>query len=114
MASTKSQGSSTNGRDSAGQRLGIKLFGGQAVLSGGKGARSLGREKFVRMGGSYGGNGGKGGDVIFISDPQKRSLLDLTYRPHFYAEEGEPGGGSNKMGHGGKDLLVYVPTGTLV
>ena len=61
-----------------------------------------------------GGNGGKGGDVLLVADAQKKSLLDLTYRPHFYAEEGEPGGGSNRSGHGGKDLLVYVPAGTLV
>jgi len=75
---------------------------------------SFRREKYVPMGGPDGGNGGKGGDVLLIADAQKKSLLDLTYRPHFYAQEGEPGGGSNKSGHGGKDLLVYVPAGTLV
>src|ERR1017187_4875610 len=81
---------------------------------GGRGAMSFRREKFVPMGGPDGGNGGRGGDVILVADAQKKSLLDLTYRPHFYAEEGQPGLGSNKSGHEGKDLLVYVPAGTLV
>jgi len=82
--------------------------------NGGRGALSFRREKFVPLGGPDGGNGGKGGDVFLIADAQKKSLLDLTYRPHFYAQEGEPGMGSNKSGHGGKDLLVYVPAGTLI
>jgi GTP-binding protein len=75
---------------------------------------SFRREKYVPLGGPDGGNGGKGGDVVLIADAQKKSLLDLTYRPHFYAEAGEPGGKSNRSGHGGKDLLVYMPAGTLV
>jgi GTP-binding protein len=82
--------------------------------AGGRGAMSFRREKFVPMGGPDGGNGGKGGDVILVADASRKSLLDLTYRPHFYGEDGEPGGGSNKSGHGGKDLLVYVPAGTLI
>ena len=81
---------------------------------GGRGALSFRREKFVPLGGPDGGNGGKGGDVLLIADAQKKSLLDLSYSPHFYAQEGEPGMGSNKSGHSGKDLRVYVPAGTLV
>src|SRR5215831_19089504 len=81
---------------------------------GGNGAMSFRREKYVPFGGPDGGNGGKGGDVILVADPQKKSLLDLTYKPHYYAQEGEPGGGSNKSGHSGKDLLVYLPAGTLI
>jgi GTP-binding protein len=81
---------------------------------GGRGALSFRREKFVPLGGPDGGNGGKGGDVLLIADAQKKSLLDLTYRPHFHAPKGEPGMGSNKSGHSGKDLRVYVPAGTLV
>jgi GTPase len=81
---------------------------------GGAGCMSFRREKFVPFGGPDGGNGGRGGDVILVSDPQKKSLLDLTYRPHFYALEGDPGSSSNKSGRGAEDLLVYVPTGTLV
>jgi GTP-binding protein len=81
---------------------------------GGNGCLSFRREKFVPLGGPDGGNGGRGGDVILVSDPQKKSLLDLTYKPHFYAEEGDPGEGSNRSGRGAKDFEVFVPTGTLV
>ncbi len=82
--------------------------------TGGNGAMSFRREKFVPFGGPDGGNGGRGGNVILVSDPQKKSLLDLTYKPYFHATEGDPGSGSNKSGRGAEDLLVYVPTGTLV
>lgn len=82
--------------------------------AGGNGCMSFRREKFVPFGGPDGGNGGRGGDVILVSDPQKKSLLDLTYRPHFYAKEGDPGSSSNKSGRGAEDMLVTVPTGTLV
>src|SRR5258706_8467064 len=81
---------------------------------GGNGCLSFRREKFVPLGGPDGGNGGRGGDVILVSDPQKKSLLDLTYRPHFYALEGDNGEGSNRSGRGAKDFEVFVPTGTLV
>ena len=82
--------------------------------TGGRGAMHFRREKYVAMGGPDGGNGGRGGDVILIADPQKKSLLDLTYTPHFYAKEGEPGLGSNKYGSSAKDLIVRIPVGTLV
>ncbi len=81
---------------------------------GGNGCLSFRREKFVPFGGPDGGNGGRGGDVILVSDPQKKSLLDLTYQPHYHASEGDPGSGSNKVGKSAEDLLVYVPAGTLV
>src|SRR5437867_13323624 len=81
---------------------------------GGNGGLSVRREKCVAMGGPDGGSGGRGGDVILTADPQKKSLLDLTYKPHFYAEDGEPGQGSNKVGASAEDLLVPVPVGTLV
>ncbi len=67
------------------------------------------REKYVAMGGPDGGNGGRGGDVILVADPQKKSLLDLTYTPHFYAGEGQPGLGSNKYGSGANDLIASYP-----
>ncbi len=72
------------------------------------------REKYVDRGGPDGGNGGKGGDVYLRVEPSLSSLLDLTYRPHYYAEDGSPGMGSNKAGRGGKDLIVHVPVGTVV
>ncbi len=71
--------------------------------AGGNGAMTFRREKFVAMGGPDGGNGGRGGDVVLLADPQKKSLLDLTYKPHFYAAEGEPGSGSNKIGRSAED-----------
>src|SRR5947207_248724 len=81
---------------------------------GGNGCMSFRREKFVPLGGPDGGNGGRGGDVVLVSDPQKKSLLDLSYRPHFYALEGNPGEGANRYGRGAEDMEVFVPTGTLV
>src|SRR5271156_5328394 len=80
---------------------------------GGNGCLSFRREKYVAMGGPDGGSGGRGGAGLIIADPQKKSLVDLTYKPHFYAGEGEPGLGSNKVGRGAEDLLVRVPVGTL-
>ncbi|HVO33229.1 MAG TPA: GTPase ObgE [Elusimicrobiota bacterium] len=81
---------------------------------GGNGCMSFRREKYVDRGGPDGGNGGRGGSVLLKADPQKKSLLDLTYRPHFYAEEGKPGQGSNKVGRSAEDLMVPVPLGTMV
>ncbi|MFA5974984.1 MAG: GTPase ObgE [Elusimicrobiota bacterium] len=82
--------------------------------SGGDGCLSFRREKYVPMGGPDGGNGGKGGDVFLKATPDKKSLLDLTYRPHFYAADGAGGRGSDKYGAGGEDLWVDVPMGTVV
>src|SRR5882672_7310825 len=81
---------------------------------GGNGAMHFRREKYVAMGGPDGGSGGRGGDVLLLADPQKKSLLDLTYKPHFYADDGAPGEGSNKVGRSAKDLTVSIPVGTLV
>src|SRR5579864_5375225 len=89
----------------------------QIVVRGGRGGNgclSFRREKYVPLGGPDGGAGGRGGDVILVADPQKKSLLDVTYKPHFYAAEGEPGEGSNRYGRGAKDLEVPLPVGTLV
>jgi GTP-binding protein len=81
---------------------------------GGDGCLSFRREKYVPFGGPDGGNGGEGGDVYLRASSQKKSLLDLTYRPHFFAADGKPGQGSDKMGRGGEDLYVDVPVGTVV
>lgn len=81
---------------------------------GGRGAVAFLREKYRPLGGPAGGDGGKGGDVVFVATSSKRTLLDFKYRRHFRAQNGEHGKGKNMKGKDGDDLLVYVPVGTLV
>lgn len=81
---------------------------------GGAGCISFRREKFVPMGGPDGGNGGKGGDVYLEADPHLTTLLDLTYRPHYRAEDGHAGQGSNKFGRSAPDLTIRLPLGTVI
>ncbi len=81
---------------------------------GGNGAISFHREKFVPKGGPDGGNGGKGGDVIFRANPHLVTLLDFKYKTHYKAENGKPGGKNNCTGQSGKDLIIEVPCGTMV
>ena len=81
---------------------------------GGDGCISFRREKFVPLGGPDGGNGGKGGDVYIEADSKKSTLLDLSYRPKFFAENGNRGESANKYGKYGKDLVIKVPLGTLI
>lgn len=81
---------------------------------GGDGSLSFRREKFIPMGGPNGGNGGHGGNVYFLSDRNLTTLLDLTYRPHFKAGNGEPGHAWDKAGASGKDLTIFVPCGTVI
>ena len=81
---------------------------------GGDGCISFRREKFVPYGGPDGGNGGKGGDIYIETDNKKITLLDLSYKPKFFAENGVKGEGSNKYGKYGKDLIIKVPLGTIV
>ncbi len=82
--------------------------------NGGNGCVSFRREKFVPRGGPNGGNGGKGGDVILQADAQLTTLLDLTYPKPFRAKKGTHGKGKDQTGKNGKDLIIRVPTGTLV
>lgn len=82
--------------------------------NGGAGSRHFRREKFVPLGGPDGGNGGSGGSVIFVADRNKHTLLDFQFTPVLKAKDGEPGGGSQKDGKSGDDLLVPVPIGTQV
>jgi GTP-binding protein len=81
---------------------------------GGDGCVSFRREKYVDRGGPDGGNGGRGGDIFLRVEPQLKSLLDLAYHPHFSAQDGSGGLGSNKSGRSGEDLYVNVPAGTMV
>ncbi|HEX2318162.1 MAG TPA: GTPase ObgE [Streptosporangiaceae bacterium] len=82
--------------------------------SGGHGCASIHREKFKPLGGPDGGNGGRGGDVIFRVDPGTATLLDFHRRPLRRAGNGKPGAGSNRSGADGGDLIVSVPDGTVV
>lgn len=81
---------------------------------GGAGCISFRREKFIPFGGPNGGDGGKGGDVIFEVSPAISTLLDLRYRPHQKAETGHHGMGKNRHGANGKELKILVPVGTVV
>ena len=94
-------------------------FADQAELriqagNGGNGCASVHREKFKPLGGPDGGNGGRGGDVIFKVDPSVATLLDFHRRPLRRAGDGKAGAGSNRNGAEGADLLVSVPDGTVV
>jgi len=82
--------------------------------AGGPGAVAFRREKFVEYGGPDGGNGGKGGDIIFEAVAGLNTLIDFRYTQHFRAERGKGGAGSNRTGAGGDDLVIKVPVGTQV
>ena len=82
--------------------------------NGGSGSPSFRREKFVEFGGPDGGDGGKGGSIILISERNLNTLIDYRYQQHFKAERGKDGSGKNKTGKGGEDLYLKVPLGTQV
>src|SRR3546814_3154299 len=82
--------------------------------AGGPGAVSFRREKFIEYGGPDGGNGGKGGDIIFESVAGLNTLIDFRYAQHFRAQRGNGGAGSNRTGAGGEDLVIKVPYGTQI
>lgn len=82
--------------------------------NGGNGAVSFHREKFVPKGGPDGGNGGKGGNVVFVVKNNLRTLLHLKKVRTFRAENGSPGSGDNCTGRDGKDIYINVPPGTVL
>ena len=88
----------------------IRVKGG----AGGAGALAFRREKGVPRGGPSGGNGGRGGDVVLIADPQLYTLLDYSYRENYAAGRAGHGEGSDKTGADGAELLLPVPLGTIV
>ena len=81
---------------------------------GGPGAVSFRREKYIEYGGPDGGEGGKGGDIIFEAVPGLNTLIDFRYTQHFKAQRGKPGAGKNRTGGGGEDLVIRVPVGTQI
>jgi GTP-binding protein len=82
--------------------------------NGGNGCASVHREKFKPLGGPDGGNGGRGGSVVLVVDPQVHTLLDFHFHPHVVAPSGKQGMGGNRDGAAGADLEVKVPDGTVV
>jgi GTP-binding protein len=82
--------------------------------AGGPGAVSFRREKFIEFGGPDGGDGGKGGDILFEAVAGLNTLIDFRYTQHFRAPRGKGGAGSNRTGAGGDDLVVKVPVGTQI
>lgn len=81
---------------------------------GGNGSISFRREKYVPLGGPDGGDGGRGGDVILIADPNMTTLLDFTYKKKYVAERGTNGSGSKCYGKDGETLYIKVPMGTII
>ena len=81
---------------------------------GGDGCSSFPREKYVAQGGPDGGDGGRGGSIVFLADPNMNTLLDFRFSRHFRAERGENGKAKMSSGKNGQDVIIKVPVGTLV
>lgn len=81
---------------------------------GGDGCMAFRREKYIPMGGPFGGNGGKGGDIIFKADEGLRTLIDLRYQKHIKGTPGTNGSGKNQNGASAEDTIIKVPVGTTV
>ena len=81
---------------------------------GGHGAVAFHREKYIASGGPDGGDGGKGGDVVFVADSNISTLADFKYKRKYKAQNGADGSGSRKSGKKGEDLIIRVPQGTVI
>lgn len=82
--------------------------------NGGDGAVAFHREKYVASGGPDGGDGGKGGDIVFVVDDNLATLADFRYKRKYAAKNGLPGEGRKKHGKNGEDLEIRVPRGTII
>src|SRR5678815_1643202 len=82
--------------------------------AGGPGAVSFRREKYIEYGGPDGGNGGKGGDIVFEAVAGLNTLIDFRYTQHFRAKRGAHGMGKNRTGASAPDLVIAVPVGTQI
>ena len=91
-------------------RVKIHIKGG----NGGNGMVSFYRAKFITHGGPDGGDGGRGGSIVFVGDESMSTLMDFRYKRHFKAENGEDGQKLNCSGKGGKDVVIHVPVGTVI
>ncbi|KXU35471.1 GTPase ObgE [Cephaloticoccus primus] len=85
-----------------------------AAGEGGRGCVSFRREKFEPWGGPNGGDGGRGGDIVLLGDDDTNNLIDYKYKPHWRAEIGEHGMGSDRHGRDGKPCVLRLPLGTVV
>jgi hypothetical protein len=81
---------------------------------GGSGCVSFRREKYVPRGGPNGGDGGKGGNVIFEADSSLSTLIDFRYKRHYKADSGKHGMGGDKTGKNGDDIIIKVPCGSIL
>ncbi len=82
--------------------------------NGGHGCIAFHTEKYIPKGGPDGGDGGRGGDIVGVADPQLTTLLDFRYQKHYKSDNGQPGMGSLKTGKSGKKVVLRFPVGTLI
>ena len=88
----------------------VELYAGD----GGNGCMAFRREKYIPMGGPFGGNGGKGSDIIFKVDEGLNTLIDLRYKKQIKGEKGANGEGKAKQGKNAEDIIIRVPLGTVI